>query len=89
MSNQKTGPVWNGHPPRRGSSTKLGLLLLPLVPLSAIGIVEIIDTLIAPTPIAVTEVDCIQPAADPTRRPAITTPPVPQPTPQPVPPDQT
>ena len=44
---------------------KLGLLLLPLVPLSAIGIVEIVDHVLAPEPMVV------QPAKlEPTARPA-------------------
>ena len=52
---------------------KLGLLLLPLVPLSAIGTVEIIDHLVAPepTPIVESEIGCRQPVE-----------PLPQPAPQ-------
>ncbi len=39
---------------------KLGLLLLPLVPLSAIGVVEILDSVISPAPTKTVVIECIE-----------------------------
>jgi hypothetical protein len=51
------------------SNKKLGLLLLPFVPLTAIGIVEVAGSIMPPKhePVAVAP-DCVLPAAPPVRR---------------------
>ena len=71
------------------TNKKLGLLLLPLVPLSAIGIVEVANAIVAPEPVAVIHE---QPEKDCELRPVVTSKPTPPPVvatpsrPQPAPP---
>ncbi len=62
------------------TSKKLGFLLLPLIPLSAIGVVEIVNGLIPPKPPEVSEIGC-RPALEATHQ--FAKPPMPAPQPQP------
>lgn len=62
----------------------LGLLLLPLVPLSAIGVVSIVNRALPSTPPPV--VECRQPVAPIEARPIPLRPPQPTPAPEPAPP---
>lgn len=62
------------------TNKKLGLVLLPLLPLSAIGIVEVAQRVM---PAEHAPQVAVQPAAIPVPRPTPPPPPGPKPTPQP------
>jgi hypothetical protein len=70
------------------NSKKLGLALLPLIPLTAIGVVEVANHVLAPEPATVHVLEAKAAPVKPAPTKPVTPPPGPKPTPQPVQPPQ-